>query len=81
MVEDGQGVGGNLMVDSRYHNSRLPDDATGLPKAARSQWSVATRLHLSPDIRFSEDAAQVREGSRLGNFSALRRIALNPLKA
>lgn len=50
-------------------------------KISRNHWSVENNLHWVLDIAFSEDACQIKTGNGAENFSILRRITLNAIKA
>ena len=81
MVEGERLVGGKTTVESRYYISSLPNDASRLLNAVRSHWGIENELHWSLDVTFNEDASRVRIGNGAENFSVLRRMALNLLKA
>ena len=81
MVEGERRVGGKTAVESRYYISSLPNDASVLLNAVRSHWSIENQLHWSLDVTFNEDRVRVRNGNGAENFSVLRRMALNLLKA
>ncbi len=81
MVEGERLVGGKTTVESRYYISSLPNDASRLLNAVRSHWGIENGLHWSLDVTFNEDASRVRSGNGAENFSVLRRMALNLLKA
>ena len=81
MVEGERLVGGKTTVESRYYISSLPNDASVLLNAVRSHWSIENQLHWSLDVTFNEDGSRVRSGNGPENFSVLRRMALNLLKA
>ena len=81
MVEGERLVGGKTTVESRYYISSLPNDASALLNAVRSHWSIENQLHWSLDVTFNEDGSRVRSGNGAENFSVLRRMALNLLKA
>ncbi len=74
-------MGDKTTVESRYYISRLPNDASALLNAVRSHWSIENQLHWSLDVKCNEDGSRVRSGNGAENFSVLRRIALNLLKA
>ena len=81
MVEGERRVGGKTTVESRYYISSLPNDASKLLDAVRSHWGIENKLHWSLDVTFNEDGSRVRSGNGAENFSVLRRMALNLLKA
>ncbi len=80
-VEGKRRVGDKTTVESRYYISSLPNDASALLNAVRSHWSIENQLHWSLDVTFNEDGSRVRSGNGAENFSVLRRMALNLLKA
>ncbi len=81
MVEGERCIGNKTTVESRYYISSLPNDASVLLNAVRSHWSIENQLHWSLDVTFNEDGSRVRSGNGAENFSVLRRMALNLLKA
>jgi len=81
MVEGERQVGDKTTVEARYYISSLPNDASALLSAVRSHWSIENQLHWSLDVTFNEDGSRVRSGNGAENFSVLRRMALNLLKA
>ena len=81
MVEGERRVGGKTTVEPRYYISSLPNDASKLLDAVRSHWGIENRLHWSLDVTLNEDGSRVRSGNGAENFSVLRRMALNLLKA
>ena len=48
---------------------------------SRNHWAVENNLHWILDVAFSEDACQINTGNGAENFSILRRLALNAIKA
>ena len=81
LVEGERCVGNKTTVESRYYISSLPNDASVLLNAVRSHWSIENQLHWSLDVTFNEDGSRVRSGNGAENFSVLRGMALNLLKA
>ena len=81
LVEGEREVGGKTTVESRYYISSLGNDARRLLGAVRSHWGIENTLHWSLDVTFNEDRSRVRSGNGAENFSVLRRMALNLLKA
>ena len=81
LVEGERCVGNKTTVESRYYISSLPNDARVLLNAVRSHWCIENQLHWSLDVTFNEDGSRVRSGNGAENFSVLRRMALNLLKA
>lgn len=51
-----------------------------IAQGIRSHWGVES-MHWSLDVAMNEDQSRLRMGKGAENFSRLRRIALNKLKA
>lgn len=68
-------------VEFRYYISSLPGDAWKIGHAIRSHWSVENKLHWQLDISYGEDDCKVRKDNGAENFSVIRRVTLNLLKA
>ena len=81
LVESERHVGEETTLESRYYISSLGNDAKRLLEAVRSHWGIENALHWSLDVTFNEDGSRVRSGNGAENFSVLRRMALNLLKA
>ena len=47
----------------------------------RGHWQIENSLHWSLDVVMNEDFHRARKGNAPANFAALRRIALNIIKA
>ena len=47
----------------------------------RGHWGIENNLHWQLDMTFREDESRIRTGHGAENFSRLRRMALNILKA
>jgi predicted transposase YbfD/YdcC len=67
--------------NSAYYISSLTGSAAQLEHAIRSHWDVENALHWRLDIAFREDQSRVRAGFAAENFSVIRHISLNLLKA
>ena len=80
-VEGMRIVDGKTTVQARYYISSLPNDARRILAAVRSHWGVENELHWCLDVAFKEDGSRVRSGYGAENFSMIRRIVLNLLKA
>jgi len=68
-------------VNTRYYllsEDLRPDQVL---RVVRAHWSVENNLHWMLDVYFGEDQARNRIGSAATNLAALRRLALNILKA
>lgn len=73
---------GKVSVERRYFISSLTgQDAGRLGRAVRQHWGVENRLHWRLDMSFGEDRSRLRTGHGAENFSRLRRIVINQLKA
>lgn len=74
--------GGKTTVERRYYISSLPgDDARKFLEAVRGHWAVENCVHWCLDVAFREDESRIRTGHAAENFSRLRRLSLNLLKA
>lgn len=74
--------GGKTSVERRYYITSLPgDDAKAMLGAVRSHWGVENAVHWCLDVGFREDDCRIRTGHAAENFSRLRRLSLNLLKA
>ncbi|MBK7939714.1 MAG: ISAs1 family transposase [Lewinellaceae bacterium] len=47
----------------------------------RSHWNIENQLHWSLDVQFGEDDSRKRIRNAAQNFSTIRKIVLNLLKA
>lgn len=75
-------LGGKTSVERRYYISAIPGrDAGFFAAAQRAHWGIENNLHWVLDVIFREDQSRLRKGHGAENFSRLRRIALNLLKA
>lgn len=52
-----------------------------LAKAVRSHWAVENSLHWVMDISMSDDDCQIHQNNGAENWSMIRHIALNMLRA
>lgn len=52
-----------------------------IAQAIRAHWGIEVSLHWSLDVSFNEDKSRVRTGYSDENLSAVRKIALNLLRA
>lgn len=68
-------------IEFRYYISSLSGDAWKIGHAIRSHWSVENKLHWQLDISYGEDGCKVRKDNGAENFSVIRRVTLNLLKA
>jgi predicted transposase YbfD/YdcC len=77
-----QVIGGKTSTERRYYISSLKGcDAQRMAEAARAHWGVENKLHWRLDMSFREDESRIRKGHGAENFSRLRRIVINQLRA
>lgn len=77
-----QVIGGASSTERRYYISSLSGcDAQLVAEASRAHWGVENKLHWRLDMSFREDESRLRKGHGAENFSRLRRIVINKLKA
>lgn len=74
-------VKGKETVEKRYYISSIPGDAWKVGRAIRGHWSVENKLHWQLDVSYREDDCKVRKDNGAENFSVIRRVTLNLLKA
>ena len=67
--------------ETRYYISSLDVDAKAFNRLVRSHWNIENQLHWSLDVIFGEDQSRKRIRNAAQNFSTIRKIALNLLKA
>jgi predicted transposase YbfD/YdcC len=71
-----------VSVETRLYISSVSGcDAKRLGQAARGHWGVENQLHWRLDVSFGEDDSRLRVGHGAENFSRVRRVVLNKLKA
>jgi predicted transposase YbfD/YdcC len=80
MVEAEREVDGVVSRDKRYFLCSI-GSAQEFAQAARGHWSIENGLHWVLDVAFREDLHRTRTDHSAENFSVLRHIALNLLKA
>lgn len=71
---------GKTEQEVRYYISSLQADAKTFNNLVRSHWNVENQLHWSLDVQFGEDASRKRIKNVAGNFSTIRKIAINLIK-
>ena len=69
-----------LREESRYFVTSLAD-VKAFAEAVRAHWGIENSLHYCLDVTFHEDACRTRKDNSAENFSVIRKIALNILKA
>jgi predicted transposase YbfD/YdcC len=67
--------------ETRYYISSLEGQAENFNQLVRSHWSIENQLHWSLDVQFGEDDSRKRIRNAAQNFSTIRKIALNLIKA
>jgi predicted transposase YbfD/YdcC len=72
---------GRVEQEVRYYISSLEADAKTFNHLIRSHWNVENQLHWSLDVQFGEDASRKRIRNAAQNFSTIRKMALNLIKA
>lgn len=74
-------IGEQRQEETHYYISSLAHTDKQLSKAIRGHWSIENNLHWSLDVSFKEDHCRARIGHAAENFSIMRRLVLNLLKA
>lgn len=72
---------GVLEKETRYYVSSLVGDAEAFNQLVRSHWNIENQLHWTLDVQFGEDDSRKRIRNAAQNFSTIRKIVLNLLKA
>ncbi|MBC7776195.1 MAG: ISAs1 family transposase [Phycisphaerae bacterium] len=72
---------GILEKETRYYISSLMGEAAAFNRLVRSHWCIENQLHWSLDVQFGEDDSRKRTRNAAQNFSTIRKIALNLIKA
>lgn len=82
MVESRREVGGQVSTERRYYIASHPTlDARRTAEAIRSHWGIENQVHWVLDMTFNEDQSRIRRENGPENFSRLRRMVLNKLRA
>jgi len=69
-------------TERRYFISSLDgQSAEQVAAVIRGHWAVENKLHYVLDVGFGEDQSRMRKGHAAENFSRIRRISLNLLRA
>lgn len=75
-------AGHSTSIERRYYISSLDGhSARHVAETIRGHWSVENKLHYALDVSFAEDQSRMRKGHAAENFSRIRRISLNLLRA
>jgi predicted transposase YbfD/YdcC len=74
-------IGDSHTTQDRYYISSLEDDAAYFNQAVRAHWGIENQLHWQLDVGFGEDYNTTRDRRAAQNFSVVRKLALNILKA
>jgi predicted transposase YbfD/YdcC len=72
---------GKTTEETRYYISSLASHAAQHGEVIRQHWAVQNKLHWHLDVTFNEDKCKIRAKNGPENFSLLKRIALNVIKA
>lgn len=72
---------GSTSTETRYYINNQKENASIYQKAIRSHWGIENRLHWVLDMLFDEDHCRKRKNNAAENFSLVRKIALNIIRA
>ena len=72
---------GKTTQEFRYYISSLTSNARRLAEIVRAHWGVENKLHWHLDVSFGEDLCKIRTDHAAENFSLVKKMALNLLKA
>jgi predicted transposase YbfD/YdcC len=72
---------GKSTTEYRYYISSLEPVAEQHANITRSHWGVENNVHWHLDVTFGEDQSKIRAGYGAENFSLMRKVGLNLLKA
>ncbi len=81
VVQSDRQINGKVTTALRCYIMSRAMTAEEMLKISRNHWAVENNLHWILDVAFSEDACQISTGNGAENFSILRRLALNAIKA
>jgi len=82
VVESTREIKGQVSVERRYYiASHKTLDAKRTAQAIRLHWGIENQVHWSLDVVFNEDQSRIRRENGPENFSRLRRMVLNKLRA
>ena len=82
LVERQRTVDGKTSTERRHYiTSRSRISAKAALAATRAHWGIENQLHWVLDVAFREDDCRIRAGHAAENFTVIRHIAVNLLKA
>ena len=81
VVQSDRQINGKVTTALRFYIMSRAMTAEEMLEISRNHWAVENNLHWVLDVAFSEDACQINSGHGAENFSILRRLALNAIKA
>jgi predicted transposase YbfD/YdcC len=82
VVESRREIDAQVSIERRYYiASHRTLDAPRTAQAIRLHWGIENQVHWVLDMVFNEDQSRIRRGDGGENFSRLRRMALNKLRA
>ena len=81
IVDSVREIDGQRSYERRCFMLSIPANANTFAKACRGHWGVENPLHWTLDVTFREDDSRARAGHVAENLAALRRLALNAIKA
>ena len=82
VVESCREIYGKLTTERRYYiASHRTLDAQRTGEAIRHHWGIENQVHWVLDVVFNEDQSRIRRENGPENFSRLRRMVLNKLRA
>lgn len=82
VVESCREIYGQVTTERRYYiASHRTLDAQRTAAAIRQHWAIENQVHWVLDVVFNEDQSRIRREHGPENFSRLRRMVLNKLRA
>jgi len=82
VVESRREIKGQVSTERRYYiASHRTLDAQRTGQALRLHWGIENQVHWTLDVVFNEDQSRIRRENGPENFSRLRRMVLNKLRA